>query len=85
MKLSEWRRFNGRTQAWVAQSIGVDQAFVSRMERSLNAQMPNRDILKAIYVTTRGAVQPNDFYDLPAWEAALICAEGDACLAQQAA
>lgn len=85
MKLSEWRAINGRTQAWVAERIGVDQGYVSRIERVVDPQMPGRDILKSIYVLTRGVTQPNDFYDLPQWEADLIRSEGDAELAQKAA
>jgi hypothetical protein len=85
LKLSEWRSINGRTQAWVASKIAVDQGFISRIERAVNPQMPSRDVLRSIYVLTRGVVQPNDFYDVPAWEADLIRAEGDAQLAQVAA
>lgn len=74
MKLAEWRKRNGRTQEWVAAKIDVDQGFVSRIERAINAQVPRRDILERIYLLTDGAVEPNDFYPMPLWRRALEAA-----------
>jgi len=85
VKLSQWRKAKGHTQAWVADRIGVHQTFISYIERATDPQIPNRDVMKAIYVLTSGSVQPNDFYDLPAWEAARIRAEAEAEMAARAA
>lgn len=85
MKLSQWRQINHRTQAWVAEQIGVSQSFISLIERAQDPQTPNADVMRALYILTHGQVQPNDFYDVPAWQAELIRKEAEAALARKAA
>lgn len=70
MKLSQWRSQKGKTQEWVAERAGVTQSFISLIERAIDPQVPRSDaFLKAIFILSEGAVCPNDFYDIPAWEA----------------
>lgn len=85
MKLSEWRRSNGRTQEWVAEQLGVRQPFISSVERANNPQIPGPDFMREAYILTRGLVLPNDFYDLPAWQAERIEREGRDALDRQVA
>jgi DNA-binding transcriptional regulator YdaS (Cro superfamily) len=50
-----------------ARLCGASPAAVSRWRRGM---MPAPHHMRAIYRVTRGAVRPNDFYDLPALSAA---------------
>jgi len=65
VKLTAWRRQNGKTQAWLADQLGCSQSYVSQIERAANPTVPRKDIAMAIFAVTDGAVTPNDFYDLP--------------------
>lgn len=64
MKLAVWRRQNNITQVELAQRIGCTQSYVSQIERRSNPLVPKKEIARAIYEITNGAVTPNDFYDL---------------------
>jgi hypothetical protein len=46
--------------------LDVSQPTISYIERANDPQMPQPDLMRRIYALTRGAVTPNDFYDLPA-------------------
>lgn len=85
MKLAQWRKLKGLKQAQVAAETGVSQSFISLIERSIEPQTPNADVMRRVYILTEGAVQPNDFYDIPSWEAARIRAAAEAELARRAA
>lgn len=63
MKLSEWRRSVGLTQEELAEKLGLITGSVARYESG--ARMPGPAVLVALYELSGGAVQPNDFYDLP--------------------
>lgn len=52
------------TQDELACELGCGQAFISGIERH-GGQIPRRDWMLKIYRLTRGAVTPDDFYDLP--------------------
>ena len=66
MKLAEWRKRNGMTQAALAEALACSQSYVSQIERRVGAIVPGAEVMGKIYEVTAGAVQPNDFYDLPA-------------------
>jgi transcriptional regulator with XRE-family HTH domain len=65
MRLADWRKEQGYTQQQLADQLGVNQSAVSYWERSLNPYLPQPDAMRRIFALTRGAVSPNDFYDLP--------------------
>lgn len=70
MKLAEWRKQEGYDQQQLADALGVTQPSISYLERSADRafgkpQVPKPDLMRRIYALTRGAVTPNDFYDLP--------------------
>jgi len=65
MRLAEWRIEQGLTQSELAARLGCDQSYISLIERSTDPQTPRRHWMLKIYRLTRGAVTPNDFYDLP--------------------
>ncbi|MDX3883588.1 MAG: helix-turn-helix transcriptional regulator [Sphingomonas sp.] len=83
MKLGDWRRERGLTQQAVADELGCVISTVARWETG--ARVPEEDALKAIYILTDGAVQPNDFHDIPAWEAERIANAAKAELAARRA
>jgi transcriptional regulator with XRE-family HTH domain len=64
VRLAEWRKQQGWTQEQLAFELGCTQSFVSLTERA-NPQIPGRGWMLKIHQLTRGAVTPNDFYDLP--------------------
>ena len=65
MKLTTWRKGQGLTQWALAKALDCSQSYVSQIERAHDALQPGRDMLVRIYTLTGGAVQPNDFVDLP--------------------
>jgi transcriptional regulator with XRE-family HTH domain len=66
VRLAEWRKQKGWTQTDLAAKVGSTQPYVSAMERARNPAIPGPALMIEIYLVTGGAVQPNDFYDLPA-------------------
>lgn len=68
MKLIEWRRLHGFSQKQIAERLGIQQSTVAKYEAG--KLIPGRDSMMAIAGETGGAVTPNDFFDLPATEAA---------------
>ena len=68
MQLGNWRRFEGLTQQELADRLGCIVTTVARYESG--ARIPGPAVMVQIFQLTRGAVQPNDFYDLPALVAA---------------
>lgn len=65
MKLAAWRKRKGWTQAHLAESLGCSQSYVSQIERAVDPIVPGKELLAKLYELSGGAVQPNDFYDLP--------------------
>jgi transcriptional regulator with XRE-family HTH domain len=65
VRLAEWRKQQGWTQDELAGQLDCSQSFVSLIERATDPQIPGRDWMVKIYQLTRGAVAPNDFYELP--------------------
>lgn len=63
MRLRDWRKSVGWSQERLAAEIGKSQMSVSRLEAGARAL--DHDEAALIYALTRGAVTPNDFYDLP--------------------
>jgi transcriptional regulator with XRE-family HTH domain len=71
MRLADWRIEQGWTQQQLADAIGCNQASVSYLERSSGdhrGQIPKRELMLTIFRVSRGAVTPNDFYNLPAFD-----------------
>ena len=65
MKLAIWRKNQGMTQAQLAEALGCSQSYISQIERASAPVVPGPAVAVAIYQLTAGAVQPNDFYELP--------------------
>lgn len=65
MKLAAWRKKKCWTQAQLADSLGCSQSYVSQIERANDPIIPGKDLLARLYEISDGAVEPNDFYDLP--------------------
>ncbi|WP_374758642.1 helix-turn-helix domain-containing protein [Sphingomonas sp. GV3] len=74
MKLAAWRKREGKTQDWLAGELGCSQPYVSQIERAVNPIIPGPEIMERIFQVTQGAVEPNDFYELPRWRRALNAA-----------
>lgn len=68
MKLGPWRRENKLTIGQLAEKLARSDMTVSRYcnER----RIPEAETMRRIYLVTQGAVEPNDFYDLPELAAA---------------
>jgi transcriptional regulator with XRE-family HTH domain len=66
VRLCDWRKQAGYNQQQLADALGVSQPTVSYVERVNDPQVPQPELMRRIYRLTRGAVCPNDFYDLPA-------------------
>ncbi|TXH34040.1 MAG: XRE family transcriptional regulator [Rhodospirillaceae bacterium] len=65
MKLRDWLRAMGKTQARYGDEIDKSQQAVARY---CNGRIPSRPVMVRIYRDSRGLVTPNDFYDLPPLE-----------------
>lgn len=66
-KLAEWRKSRGMTQRQLADLVGCTQSTIDRYE---HGRIPDRHRMPAIVRATEGVVQPGDFYEQPAEEAA---------------
>jgi anhydro-N-acetylmuramic acid kinase len=62
MKLRAYRSIVNLTQKQMARRLGVTELSVIKYEAGTN--IPSRDVMLRIYEETRGAVAPNDFYEL---------------------
>lgn len=64
MALKAWRESNGKSLEECAKLFGVaNGTVVWRWEAGI--AVPRRHQMIRVYVETKGAVTPNDFYDLP--------------------
>lgn len=62
-KLKAWREAEGLTQEAAADKLGVVRRTWHMWENGNG--VPSEGLMVRLYVLTRGAVEPNDFYDLP--------------------
>lgn len=72
MKLAVWRKKMGWTQGRLALALDCSQPYVSQIERASDPIVPGAVLMARVFEVTDGAVQPNDFYDLPAVAAAQL-------------
>lgn len=73
MRFSEWLKQAEMKPKEAAARIGVLPTSLSRYLLAPdhpNFRRPTNDVMAAIYELTGGAVQPNDFYELPEPDAA---------------
>lgn len=68
MKLSDYLKANGLTDAAFAEIIGVDRSSVTRMRAG--GQIPSAPVMQEIAKKTNGEVTANDFFDINPSEAA---------------
>lgn len=67
-KLRNWRRLQGLSQAEAAEKLGVARRTWHQWEQG--AIVPGPANMIELVTLTGGAVQPNDFYELPSLRAA---------------
>lgn len=60
MNLREWRERAGRTQEWLAEKTGIDQALISKYERGDVRPLPPN--ARKIEKATEGGVTIDDWY-----------------------
>ena len=65
VKLAQWRKLKALTQGELADALGCSQPYVSQIERATDPIIPGPALMISIFDVTAGAVQPNDFYELP--------------------
>ncbi|GJD59817.1 helix-turn-helix domain-containing protein [Methylobacterium dankookense] len=70
MRLSDWLKQNGKTVAWLAEQVGRDRSFLTRVKNG--EAKPSVDVAAAIQRVTGGAVTAVD-YVTDAEEAAPEC------------
>ena len=63
MKLSDYMKMAGETQASMGRKLGVDRATVNRYVR--NNSRPEWPIMDRLVEITQGAVTPDDFMEPP--------------------
>lgn len=61
--LRRWRMNEGLSQEDAAAKVGVVRKTWHQWEAG--DAIPKREAMSSLYLLTGGAVQPNDFYDLP--------------------
>ena len=62
-KLRNWRRNNDLTQSQAAAKVGVGRRAWHQWEQG--ATVPGPAVMIELVALTEGAIQPNDFYELP--------------------
>lgn len=73
--LKRWRKDNGLTLDDAAALFGVRRLAVYRWEAG--SRFPEKDNIEAVFTATRGAVEPNDWFDLDTLRAALPAAPAE--------
>lgn len=68
MKLKEYRTATNMTQKQLAALLGVSELTVLKYEDG--STLPSKKVMQRIYEMTRGAVMPNDFYELAGFDSA---------------
>lgn len=61
MKLSEWIKREGKTDAWLATAIGRDRSFVTKLRHG--KKRPSLTTMEQILAATGGEVMPSDFLE----------------------
>lgn len=74
MQLHAWLEAQGKTQSEFAADIGCAISTISRLCALCIGR--DDDLKRRVYIATRGAVTPNDFYDLPELPGPSGAAEG---------
>ncbi len=65
MKLHDYMKKHGMTNADLAREIGVSNEAVRLYKRRQHPKrIPSAEVMRRIVRVTGGAVQPNDFYEL---------------------
>ncbi|WP_456015378.1 helix-turn-helix transcriptional regulator [Methylorubrum populi] len=78
MRLSDWLKANGRTATWLAEQVGRDQSFITRIKNG--RAMPSIEVAAAIQRVTGGSVTAIDYLpDQPAAEAVALPREAAQC------
>ena len=69
MKLRDWRIEMGWSQDALAAEMEVDRTTIARWEAG--KRDPSADDKERLFLLSDGKVEPNDFYDVPAWRRVL--------------
>lgn len=69
MRLAEWREAKGWSQPQLADALGCTVSTIWRYEAGLRD--PDGATKERIFLLTEGAVEPNDFYEVPRWRRAV--------------
>jgi transcriptional regulator with XRE-family HTH domain len=72
VKLAAWREQKGLTQLQLAEELGCTVSTIWRYEQG--QRDPDAATKERIFMLSEGAVEPNDFYDVPRWRRALSAA-----------
>jgi len=66
MTLKEWMEKEGLNDRQAAEVIGIRNINPSTNINRYKSfkRIPQKKVMKMIYIATKGKVQPNDFYDL---------------------
>jgi transcriptional regulator with XRE-family HTH domain len=59
MRLADWLKENGRTATWLAEQVGRDQSFITRVKNG--SAMPSIEVAAAIQRVTSGQVTAVDY------------------------
>ena len=68
MKLRTWRENEGKTRAEIGAEVDSNEVSIRRYELPPgrpDSRIPHRAMMIRFFILSQGAVQPNDFYDLP--------------------
>jgi hypothetical protein len=68
VKQKAWRDETSRSLKHLAEELGTDVSTVFRWELEeghSDKRIPTRGFMRRLYVLSKGAVEPNDYYDLP--------------------
>lgn len=63
MRLSDWLKENGRTATWLAEQVGRDQSFITRVKNG--TAMPSIEVAAAIQRVTGGLMTAVDYLPDP--------------------
>lgn len=63
MRLADWLRQNGRTTTWLAEQVGRDRSFISRVKNG--GALPSVEVAADIQRLTDGEVTAVDYFPLP--------------------
>lgn len=64
MKLEVWMSITNTSDEMLALSLSIDRSFANRLRRGV--KRPSAGLMEKIVKISRGAVTPNDFFNLTA-------------------